>query len=77
MRILTENEDTYDSDQCPYCKTYLGDLDQDVSDDDNRELGEDVASAQCPACNETIAVCREHTFYLAKFKPAPTPPPPV
>jgi len=71
MRLSADEDDSADDmGECPFCRAFIVDLADDVSDDDCVDADKAVASIHCPACNQRIALVREHTYRLAKFKVA-------
>ena len=72
MKILTDddadNDPRIDFDDCPYCEATIGELADDVRDDDYRDESKDVAGIECPACHKRLALVRSHSYRLAKFR---------
>jgi Zn finger protein HypA/HybF involved in hydrogenase expression len=70
MRLLKPDEE-YDGEdwaECPYCRADVVELAQDVSDADFSDDEMDVGAADCPKCGISIAVVREHSYHLRRFK---------
>ena len=70
MRLLQQDEDYAGDDwaECPHCRAEVAELAGDVSDADCQSDAQDVAGINCPKCGANIALVREHSYYLRRWK---------